>query len=107
MRGDDARNIDETTSVRLGLSIARSIVLRHGGRLSLSNRKPNGPIARVEFAGPATKPAGGESEKALCRDRLGFFGLIEIGDCLKAIVAGHASPQIEGAARFGFNPFGE
>jgi K+-sensing histidine kinase KdpD len=52
-RGDEARNIDETTSVRLGLSIARSLVLRHGGRLSLSNRKPNGPIVRVEFAGPA------------------------------------------------------
>jgi signal transduction histidine kinase len=49
VRGDDARNMDEASGFGLGLSIARSIVLAHGGELSLNDRMPHGLIVRIRL----------------------------------------------------------
>ncbi len=49
VRGDDARNMDETAGFGLGLSIARAVVLAHDGRLSLHDRQPHGLIVRIEL----------------------------------------------------------
>jgi signal transduction histidine kinase len=54
VRGDDARNMDEAVGFGLGLSIARSIVLAHGGELSLHDRQPNGLVVRVQL--PVRQP---------------------------------------------------
>src|SRR4051812_18619972 len=49
VRGDDARNMDETSGFGLGLSIANAIVLAHGGALSLHDRQPQGLIVRIQL----------------------------------------------------------
>ena len=54
MRGDDARNMDEASGFGLGLSIARTIVLAHGGELSLNDRQPHGLIVRIRL--PVRQP---------------------------------------------------
>ena len=54
VRGDDARNMDEAAGFGLGLSIARSIVLAHGGELSLNDRQPNGLVVRIQL--PVRQP---------------------------------------------------
>ena len=54
VRGDDARNMDEAAGFGLGLSIARTIVLAHGGRFSLNDRQPHGLIVCIEL--PVRQP---------------------------------------------------
>ncbi|WP_092510631.1 ATP-binding protein [Afipia sp. GAS231] len=49
VRGDDARNMDETSGFGLGLSIANAIVLAHGGALSLHDRQPHGLVVRIQL----------------------------------------------------------
>lgn len=49
VRGDDARNMDESAGFGLGLSIARAIALAHGGELSLHDRTPHGLVVRMEI----------------------------------------------------------
>ena len=47
VRGDSARNMNDSAGFGLGLSIAQAIVLAHGGELSLLDRSPNGLLVRV------------------------------------------------------------
>jgi signal transduction histidine kinase len=49
VRGDDARNMDETSGFGLGLSIANAIALAHGGTLSLHDRQPHGLVVRIQL----------------------------------------------------------
>jgi signal transduction histidine kinase len=54
VRGDDARNMDDTAGFGLGLSIARAIAVAHGGELSLHDREPHGLIVRMQL--PVCQP---------------------------------------------------
>lgn len=58
VRGDEARNMDESTGFGLGLSIARAIVTAHNGMLSLLNREPTGLTVRIVL------PRGAERKSA-------------------------------------------
>jgi signal transduction histidine kinase len=57
VRGDDARNLDGASGFGLGLSIARSIVIAHGGTLSLHDRQPHGLTARITLPARAGQSA--------------------------------------------------
>ena len=47
VRGDAARNMGHATGFGLGLSIARAVVEKHGGTLTLHDRVPSGLIATI------------------------------------------------------------
>jgi signal transduction histidine kinase len=49
VRGDEARNMDDSAGFGLGLSIARAIALAHGGELTLHDRTPHGLIVRMRL----------------------------------------------------------
>ena len=49
VRGDDARNMDNSIGFGLGLSIAHAVVLAHDGELSLHDRVPHGLIVRIQL----------------------------------------------------------
>jgi signal transduction histidine kinase len=55
VRGDGARNMDEAAGFGLGLSIAKAVVLAHGGELSLHDRRPQG--LRVHIQLPIRAPS--------------------------------------------------
>jgi signal transduction histidine kinase len=64
VRGDSARNMDESAGFGLGLSIANAIVLAHGGELSLHDRAPRGLQVRIML------PIGARSQAAQAVDRV-------------------------------------
>lgn len=47
-RGDDSRSL-ETGGAGLGLSIARSIIIAHGGKITLANQEEGGLLAKVDL----------------------------------------------------------
>lgn len=58
VRGDNARNMDhEAAGFGLGLSIARAIVVAHGGEITLNDRAPNGLIVRITLPVKEAKAA--------------------------------------------------
>jgi len=54
VRGDEARNMDEAAGFGLGLSIAHTVVLAHGGKLCLNDREPHGLIVCIQL--PVRQP---------------------------------------------------
>lgn len=63
VRGDRARNLDETTGFGLGLSIVRAIVDGHDGSLSLENREGAGLLARIVLPGTVETAVPARSTK--------------------------------------------
>jgi signal transduction histidine kinase len=57
MRGDAARNMDDTHGFGLGLAIAHAVAQTHGGALTLHDRQPRGLIARIEIGRDQAKSA--------------------------------------------------
>ena len=49
VRGDEARNMDETAGFGLGLAITNAIAAAHGGTLSLHDRQPHGLVVRIRL----------------------------------------------------------
>jgi signal transduction histidine kinase len=56
VRGDDARTQSPQSGFGLGLTIANSIIVAHGGQLTLRNRQPRGLMARLTL-GSGCRPA--------------------------------------------------
>lgn len=49
VRGDAARGMNDNDGFGLGLSIARAIILAHGGEISLHDATPRGLVVRVDL----------------------------------------------------------
>ncbi len=81
VRGDDARNMDEA-GFGLGLSIARTIVLAHGGELSLHDRLPHG--LRVCIRLPVRQGTGARHK--VCQDQAAS-GRWSVSDSSKNAIA--------------------
>lgn len=69
VRGDSARNMDEAAGFGLGLSIAKAIVLAHGGELSLHDSSPHGLRVRVQIPiwSNGESPQPGRKNRAIRR----------------------------------------
>jgi signal transduction histidine kinase len=65
---ETSRNLD-TGGVGLGLSVTRSIILEHGGEISLADRKGGGLLVRIELPGvqaaKSAEPEDGASSTPL------------------------------------------
>ena len=58
-KGDSARPYSARGGFGLGLSIARDIANRHGGKIELRDRVPHGVTVRLSFAGQSAATARG------------------------------------------------
>ncbi|MCU4179605.1 ATP-binding protein [Bosea sp. BH3] len=56
MRGDEARGRLDSEGFGLGLAIAQSIAVAHGGRLTLHDNEPHGLLARISLPRQAAPP---------------------------------------------------
>ena len=111
VRGDDARNMDEAAGFGLGLSIARAIVLAHGGDV-VAARPAAARFDRSDAIAGSAEPPASVSQRCVKgplqaasgenRARVGCFFVDR--DRFEAIIAGAAEPEERRPASDCFQP---